>query len=274
MSAHATKDCPTVSIALPVFNGENYLGQAIELVLAQSYTDFELVICDNASTDAHASDRRGLRPAGPARPLPPQPAQSGRRPQLQPRVRALPRPLRQMAGARRPDRARLPLPDRGRARPASRPGLVQHGGGRHRRGRPGDRQLCQRARQRRSALGQRPIRALRHQAAYGRRYLRADAPHRARRLRPAPVLSWRRSGAAGAAGAAWPDAAAALAAAPDPRTCRPLHPPGELGPVPRALARRDAAADPPGADPAALRDLPGHRARCRPRPPPSVGGAT
>lgn len=52
MSAQAKSDCPTVSIALPVFNGENYLSQAIESVLAQSYTDFELVICDNASTDA------------------------------------------------------------------------------------------------------------------------------------------------------------------------------------------------------------------------------
>jgi glycosyltransferase involved in cell wall biosynthesis len=42
---------PTVSICLPVFNGENYLAEAIESILAQTFTDFELVITDNASTD-------------------------------------------------------------------------------------------------------------------------------------------------------------------------------------------------------------------------------
>ena len=36
---------------MPVFNGENYVGQAIESVLAQSFADFELIVCDNASTD-------------------------------------------------------------------------------------------------------------------------------------------------------------------------------------------------------------------------------
>lgn len=42
---------PTVSICLPVYNGENYLAIAIELMLAQTFADFELIICDNASTD-------------------------------------------------------------------------------------------------------------------------------------------------------------------------------------------------------------------------------
>ncbi len=41
-----------VSIGLPVFNGEQYLEQCIQSLLAQTYTQFELVICDNASTDA------------------------------------------------------------------------------------------------------------------------------------------------------------------------------------------------------------------------------
>jgi glycosyltransferase involved in cell wall biosynthesis len=40
-----------VSIGLPVFNGEKYLEQAIQCLLAQTYADFELVICDNASDD-------------------------------------------------------------------------------------------------------------------------------------------------------------------------------------------------------------------------------
>ncbi|WP_425092184.1 glycosyltransferase family 2 protein [Tropicimonas sp. S265A] len=42
---------PTVSIGLPVFNGENYLADAIDSILAQTFTDFELIIADNASTD-------------------------------------------------------------------------------------------------------------------------------------------------------------------------------------------------------------------------------
>lgn len=40
-----------VSIGLPVYNGEAYLREAIESLLAQTYEDFELIICDNASTD-------------------------------------------------------------------------------------------------------------------------------------------------------------------------------------------------------------------------------
>ena len=40
-----------VSIALPVYNGDNYLEEAIESILAQTFTDFELLLCDNASTD-------------------------------------------------------------------------------------------------------------------------------------------------------------------------------------------------------------------------------
>lgn len=42
---------PAVSIGLPVYNGENYLKQAIESILSQTYHDFELIISDNASTD-------------------------------------------------------------------------------------------------------------------------------------------------------------------------------------------------------------------------------
>lgn len=45
---------PRVSIGLPVYNGERYLRQAIDSILAQTFTDFELIISDNASTDATA----------------------------------------------------------------------------------------------------------------------------------------------------------------------------------------------------------------------------
>ncbi|MDZ4722478.1 MAG: glycosyltransferase family 2 protein [candidate division Zixibacteria bacterium] len=42
---------PVVSIALPVFNGVPFIGEAIESILSQSFKDFELIITDNASTD-------------------------------------------------------------------------------------------------------------------------------------------------------------------------------------------------------------------------------
>jgi glycosyltransferase involved in cell wall biosynthesis len=42
---------PRISIGLPVYNGQHYLRDAIDSILGQSYQDFELIICDNASTD-------------------------------------------------------------------------------------------------------------------------------------------------------------------------------------------------------------------------------
>ena len=42
---------PTLTIGLPVFNGARYLQETLESVLSQSFTDFEVVISDNASTD-------------------------------------------------------------------------------------------------------------------------------------------------------------------------------------------------------------------------------
>lgn len=44
-------DHPRVSIGMPVYNGQNFIVETLESLLAQSYTDFELIICDNASTD-------------------------------------------------------------------------------------------------------------------------------------------------------------------------------------------------------------------------------
>jgi glycosyltransferase involved in cell wall biosynthesis len=42
---------PVVSIGLPVYNGENYVSEAIDCVLEQTFDDWELIISDNASTD-------------------------------------------------------------------------------------------------------------------------------------------------------------------------------------------------------------------------------
>lgn len=41
-----------VSIGLPVRNGATFIAEAIESILAQTFPDFELIISDNASTDA------------------------------------------------------------------------------------------------------------------------------------------------------------------------------------------------------------------------------
>ena len=43
---------PPVSVGLPVYNGERYLEGCLESLLGQTYADFELVVSDNASTDA------------------------------------------------------------------------------------------------------------------------------------------------------------------------------------------------------------------------------
>lgn len=47
-----TKKDFMLSIGLPVYNGENYLAETIESILAQTYSEFELIISDNGSSDS------------------------------------------------------------------------------------------------------------------------------------------------------------------------------------------------------------------------------
>lgn len=42
---------PTVSIGMPVYNGETFIKEALDSLLSQTFADFELIISDNGSTD-------------------------------------------------------------------------------------------------------------------------------------------------------------------------------------------------------------------------------
>lgn len=53
MSESATS--PRLSVGVPVYNGERYLARTLESLLRQTFTDFELIICDNGSTDRSES---------------------------------------------------------------------------------------------------------------------------------------------------------------------------------------------------------------------------
>lgn len=56
-----------VSVLMPVFNAERYVGQAIESILDQSYPNFEVVVVDDASTDNSWQVIRRLQDAHPHR---------------------------------------------------------------------------------------------------------------------------------------------------------------------------------------------------------------
>ncbi|WP_374166342.1 glycosyltransferase family 2 protein [Arcticibacter sp. MXS-1] len=42
---------PRISVVLPVYNAEKYVGEAVDSILAQTYKDFELLVINDASTD-------------------------------------------------------------------------------------------------------------------------------------------------------------------------------------------------------------------------------
>jgi glycosyltransferase involved in cell wall biosynthesis len=45
---------PKISIGMPVYNGEKFINEAIESLLMQTFTEFELIISDNCSEDKTA----------------------------------------------------------------------------------------------------------------------------------------------------------------------------------------------------------------------------
>jgi glycosyltransferase involved in cell wall biosynthesis len=46
-----TAAVPRLTLGLPAYNGEQFLTEAVDALLAQTFTDFELIISDNGSTD-------------------------------------------------------------------------------------------------------------------------------------------------------------------------------------------------------------------------------
>lgn len=52
------KSNPLVSVIIPVHNGEDYLGEAIESALAQTYGPIEIIVVDDGSTDGSADVAR------------------------------------------------------------------------------------------------------------------------------------------------------------------------------------------------------------------------
>ena len=55
---------PEISVIIPVFNVEKYLSECLDSVLAQTFSDFEVICVDDGSTDnsAKATVKRGSFP--------------------------------------------------------------------------------------------------------------------------------------------------------------------------------------------------------------------
>ena len=117
---------PRVSIAVPVYNGENYLEYALETALAQTYADFEIVISDNASTDGTEEICRRFVERDSRVALLPQRSEPRRLLELPARTGTFEWRILHVAGARRRPRARISGALRGCARRGTRLGSGLH----------------------------------------------------------------------------------------------------------------------------------------------------
>ena len=55
-----TNSTPLVSVGLFVYNGERFIEEALHSILNQTFTDFELIISDNASKTERARSRKPM----------------------------------------------------------------------------------------------------------------------------------------------------------------------------------------------------------------------
>ncbi len=45
------KTIPAISIIIPMYNAEKYIGECLDSILAQTFTDYEVIVVDDCSTD-------------------------------------------------------------------------------------------------------------------------------------------------------------------------------------------------------------------------------
>jgi GT2 family glycosyltransferase len=55
---------PKVTVFIPVYNREKYIGEAIESILAQTFSDFEILLVDDGSTDQSVDTIRSFSDLG------------------------------------------------------------------------------------------------------------------------------------------------------------------------------------------------------------------